>query len=243
MSEPYLQAPAQVPRWLVWVGSIAIVFHLGAIGVNTLAVESGPWPTPDGGEMVSPPLLAQRSSAVVSDYLTPLRQSFVYHRHANKIPAMPGVYLEFHLKDNDGNEIKTVRVPDDNANSWVRHRQEMLTMVFGTDQRVAPRQSEMIYAKGQTPPKVQIWDMQKGQLRLVQVEENKVPLDHPVYGPTEWMFLLAQSYARYLCETHGASKAEMIRHYQEPIRPFVLSEDVPARAFSEIVSNFGEFPR
>ena len=243
MSESYLQPAGQVPHWLIWVGSIAIVFHLGAIGLNTLAAESGPWPGGDGGEMVQPPLLAQRSSAVVSEYLIPLRQSFIYHRYANKIPAMPGVYLEVHLKDEAGNEIKTVRVPDDNANSWVRHRQEMLTVGFGNDQRVAPRQSEMIYAKGQEPPKVQIWRMEKGQLRLVQVEENKVPLNEPVYGPTEWMMLLARSYSRHLCAIYGAAKAEIIRHYQDPIRPFVLTEDVPARAFNEIVCNFGEFPR
>jgi hypothetical protein len=35
----------------------------------------------------------------------------------------------------------------------------------------------------------------------------------------------------------------LIRHYQEPIRPFVLNEDVPAQAFNEIISNFGEFSR
>jgi hypothetical protein len=243
MSEPYLQPGVQVPRWFVWVGSIAIVFHLGAIGVNTLAAPSGPWPSGDGGEMVPAPLLAQRSSSVVSDYLRPMRQSFVYHSHANVIPATPGIYVEFRLKDEQGNEIKRVNLPDDNANGWVRHRQAMLTIIFGTDQRIAPRQSEMIYAPGQEPPKVQIWDMQKGELRLKEIEENRVQLDRPVYGPTEWMFLFARSYSRYLCEIHGAAKAEVIRHYQEPIRPFVLTEEVPARAFSDIVSNFGEFSR
>jgi hypothetical protein len=243
MSEPYLQAPAQVPRWLVWVGSIAIVFHLGAVGVHALAVQSGPWAGNQGGPEPPPYLFARLNEMIGADYLKQLRLGMVYHENANKNPAWPGIYLEFHLKDNHGNEIKTVRVPDENANSWVRHRQGILTFGFGIDQRVAPRQTEMIYAKGQEAPKVQIWQMHKGEYRLIQVEENKVPLNEPVFGPPEWTLMLAQSYSRYLCEIYGAAKAEVVRHYQEPIPPLVLSEDVPARAFSEIVSNFGEFPR
>src|SRR5262249_35084299 len=128
-------------------------------------------------------------------------------------------------------------------NMAVRHRQGLLTLVFGEDRRIMPRQSELIAAPGQTLPVYQVWEMDKGELRLRTMDENQIPRDHPVFGPSEAMFVLAQAYSRYLCETHGAAKAEVIRHYQDPIRPFVLTEDVPARAFEEIVSNFGEFPR
>lgn len=62
--------------------------------------------------------------------------------------------------------------------------------------------------------------------------------------PSEFSFLLARAYSRYLCRTYGAAKVEVLRHHQDPIRPYVLTEaNVPAQAFNEIISNFGEFSR
>jgi hypothetical protein len=242
MSQPHDQTAVRIPRWLVWVGSIAVVFHLGAVGVHALAVQSGPWADNDGMPIASPLLASRMNEMIGADYLRYLRLGLVYHEYANKNPAWPGVYLEFRLKDKEGKDIKTVRIPDEDANWAVRHRQAMLTLVFGDDRQITPRQTEMIPAPGQTVPVYQVWEMEKGQLRIQKMDENRIPRDHPVFGPTEAMFVLAQSYSRYLCETHGAAKAELIRHFQRPIRPYVLTEDVPARAFDEIISNFGEFP-
>jgi hypothetical protein len=228
----------------VWVGSIAIIAHLGAISVNSLAASSGPWPDDTG--MVRPPLLvAEMNEAFAADYLKPLRLNHNYHAQANQLPSTPGVYLEFRLKDEQGQEIETVRLPDDNANAWVRHHQSLLTQqIFWEDHIVAPQQSELIAAPGGEVPKVQYWQKDKGQYRLVTVEVNRVPLSPPVSGPSEWSFMLARAYARYLCRTHGAAKAEVLRHHQNPIRPFVLNaESVQASAFEEAVSNFGEFSR
>jgi hypothetical protein len=243
MSETSLESAAQVPRWVVWVGSIAIVFHLGAIGVNALAVPSGPWAENDGAPIGPPYLASLANEKLAADYLKQLRLGLVYHSHANKRPSWPGVYLEFRLKDKDGREIKTVRVPDENDNAAVRHRQSMLTMLFADDQPIMARQTEMIPAPGQTVPVYNVWQREAGQLRIRKMDENSLPRDGPAFGPTEAMYVLAESYSRYLCETYGAAKAELLRHHQEPFRPFVLNADPPPRAFDEIVSNFGEFPR
>jgi hypothetical protein len=244
MSQPITTPLRRVPTWLLWLGSLAIVFHLGSVGVNALAAPSGPWPGGEGDQIVRPPLIFFNSDRVVADYLQPIRMTTNYHLLANQMPGKPGVWLEFRLKDDDGKELATVKLPDANANAWVRHRQSILTTVFGEDQRIAPPQSEIIAAPGREVPKVQFWDMDKGLLKLKTVDINQIPRDHPVSGPNDFTFLCARSYARYLCRTHGAAKVEIIRHHQDPIRPFVVTEEsVPARQFDEVISIFGEFSK
>jgi hypothetical protein len=66
----------------------------------------------------------------------------------------------------------------------------------------------------------------------------------PVFRPSEWSLVLARSYARHLCRTHGAASAEIIRHTRDPIYPVVLFEREPAAdAFQDLVASFGEMPR
>jgi len=245
MSQQPLPATADgIPRWLIWVGSVAVLFHLGAVGVNALAAQSGPWPDNDG-RMLMPPLLAFKANeSFAADYLKPMRMNLTYHVHANRPTGTPGVYLEFRVKDQDGNEINRLNLPEDSANAWVRHRQSLLAVIFGQDQVIAPPQSELIAAPGQEVPKVQYWDMDKGLLKLKTIDINQIPRDHPVSGPDDFTFLLARSYARFLCRTYGAAKVEIIRHHQDPIRPFVLTqENFQARQFDEIRSTFGEFSK
>lgn len=245
MSQPSSVAFHGIPRWLIWVGSVAIVIHFGAIGVNALAAMSGPWPNHDSG-MIGPPLLAaQVHEAFGADYLRLIRLNHNYHFLANRLPSTPGVYLEFRLKDEQGNELGMARVPDDNANAWVRHHQSLLTQqVFWEDRVVTPQQSELIAAPGGEVPKTQYWKMDKGRLELVTVDVNQVPLTPPVSGPTQWSLMLASAYSRHICRTHGAAKAQVLRHHQNAILPMVLHADnVQANAFDEIISNLGEFSR
>ncbi|HMF10937.1 MAG TPA: hypothetical protein VKE94_01490 [Gemmataceae bacterium] len=242
MSQNGSQPDSRLPRWLVWLGSAAIVFHLGTVGVSMLAAQSGPW-ADNNGRPTSPPFLASRiHEAFGADYLKPIRMNLNYHVLANRLPATPGVYLEFRLKDATGSDLGTVRVPDETASPWVRHRQSLLLDIFTEDVQVLPPQSEVIAAPGREVPTVQFWEMEKGQLRLRTVDINQVPRDRPVYGPTRWMFLFAHSYTRYLCHVHGAAKSEILRHHQDAIRPYVLdAETVPAGQFQEVTSNFGEY--
>jgi hypothetical protein len=245
MSESPSLPPVRVPRWLLWVGSVAVAAHFAAVGVNALAAPSGPWPDNANG-VVDPPLLAARiNESFGADYLKLVRLTTNYHVLANHPLASPGVYLEFRLADEQGNELATVKLPDDDANPWVRHRQSLLTQqLLWEDRQVVPQQSELIAAPGGEVPKEQYWRLEKGRLELVTVDVNKVPLTPPVSGPTQWSFMLARAYARHLCRTHGAAKAEVLRHHQNVLRPFVLhAENVPARDFEEVISNFGEFSR
>jgi hypothetical protein len=245
MSESYVLPAAQVPRWLVWVGSIAIVFHLGAIGVNTLAASSGPWAENDG-RMVPPPLLASKvNQALATDYLKPIRMDRNYHAEANRSLFTPGVWLEFRLKDEQGEQIAVVKLPDEDANPMVRHRQSLLTLPFTEDTFRTPPQSEVIAAPGKEVPRELIWEeVGSGKLALKTININEIPRNRQVSGPSDWMILFARSYARQLCREYGAATVELIRHHQNQVPPVVLDmEQVPQAMFQEVTSNFGEFPR
>jgi hypothetical protein len=244
MAESDVQPAAHVPRWILWVGSIAIVCHLGAVGVNTLAAPSGPWAENDG-RMVPPPLLASKFNQVfAADYLKPIRMDRNYHAEANRSLFTPGVWLEFRLKDEQGEQIAVVKLPDDDENPMVRHRQSLLTIPFTEDMRHVPPQSEVIAAPGKEVPRVQIWEeVGRGKLALKTIDINQIPKDG-VSGPDEWMFLFARSYARRLCREYRAAKAEMIRHHQNQAPPDILDrEQVPQAMFQEVTSNFGEFTK
>jgi hypothetical protein len=247
MSDSSTQPVEGLPRWLLWIGSLALIFHFTALGIHALAAPSGPWPNDDNG-IVSPPLAAARLDSFFADYLKPIRLTHNYHLLANRTPGMPGVYLEFRLKDEEGHEIGTVKLPDENASCWVRHRQSLLTQyVVWEDWPIRPPQSEVIAAPNQEVPKVQYWEMVgKGQLQLLTVDINHIPKDRPVpvQGPKDWSLLTARAFARHLCREHGAAKVQVLRHHQEAIRPIVLTEQrAQARDFDEVVSDFGEFSK
>jgi hypothetical protein len=236
-----------LPRWLLWAGSLAVIFHFTALGVHALAAPSGPSGPNDENGIRQPPVAAERLDGVFADYLKPIRLAHSYHLLANRTPGMPVIYLEFRLKDQDGKEIGTVKLPDQSASCWVRHRQSLLTQyVVWEDRPVFPPQSEVIAAPNQEVPKAQYWEMEKGQLRLLTVDVNQIPRDRvvPVQGPTPFSMLVARAYSRHLCREHGAAKVQVLRHHQEPIRPFVLTEQrVQARDFDEHISDFGEFSK
>jgi hypothetical protein len=57
--------------------------------------------------------------------------------------------------------------------------------------------------------------------------------------PSDWALVLARSYGRYLCRTHGAASAEIVRHTREPVSPAVLfGMRPPPNAFDEYVATF-----
>jgi hypothetical protein len=213
--------------------------------VLVLAAPSGPWPTSFGSSMAAEPQFAQGiSNATTRNYLMPLKMTHNYHFPSNR-PAPPGVFFEVRLKDETGELLKTIRVPDENASFWVRHRQSLLAQALADDQPVQPRAGEVVAAPGKQVQTVDIWDTaENNTLRLRSVPEHLIPRERPVYRPSEWSLVLARSYARYLCRVHGAASAELIRHTREPVLPAVMFlEDPPAGTFDELVSSFGELPR
>jgi len=243
MSQPLSNTAIKLPRWAIWAGSVAILFHLGALGVNALAAPSGPWP--DSGMIRFAFVFYSVDGSLKPVYLSPLGFARSYHLLANRQPELPGVSLEFRLKDKEGKEVATVMVPDRNANPWVYHRQSILSQQpVWDDDLLIPPQGEVIPAPGQEAPTVQFWNLDQGRLKLVTVSVNQIPKDRPVRGPRDLSYLLAGSYARYLCRAHGAAKAELLRHHQEVIGPGVLEvQTVPKGIFEEVISEFGEFPK
>ena len=234
-----------LPPWIVILGSAVVVFHLFAVVVLAVAAPSGPWPTAFGTSMALEPQFAQSISTVTTrQYLRPLKMTHNYHFPSNR-PAPPGVFFEVRLKDETGELLKTIRVPDENASFWVRHRQSLLAQALADDQPVQPRAGEVVAAPGKQVQTVDIWDTaENNTLRLRSVPEHLIPRERPVFRPSEWSLVLARSYARYLCRVHGAASAELIRHTREPVMPAVMFlEDPPAGTFDELVSSFGELPR
>ncbi len=235
-----------LPSWLTVVGSAAIAAHLVAVAAMVLAAPSGPWPSGGGSTMSTPPQFAYSLNELVpAGYLQSLGMANNYHFLRNR-PAVPGVSFEIRLRDETGTPLKTVKFPDESANFWVRHRQSLLARGLADDQPVEPPQGEMIPAPNRSAPMVQIWEMAGNQqLQLRRVPQHLVSRDRPVYSPSERSLLLARSYARYLCRGNRATRAEVIRHTQEPIPPavmFMSGPPPPGASNNDLISNFGELP-
>jgi hypothetical protein len=245
MPNVFTQPGDRVPRWLVLLGSLVIGFHLTSVVFGALAAPSGPWPTPDGRDTFTRPQFAFSAyRAVGLDYLSGLKLANNYHFPGTR-PGLLGVYLEIRLKDEKGQPIATLHFPEDNVNTWVRHGQAVMARGLTDDQPIAPPMTETVAPPNQQVRTVPIWDIvENNHLRLKEVPEHLIPRDRPVQQPSEVVLLLTRSVTRYLCRTHGAASAEVIRHTQVPISPAVLFMDnVQPGAFDELISNFGELPR
>jgi hypothetical protein len=241
--------PAALPRWLIGVASAVIVFHLSSVVVRALTAPSGPWPTAQGVNYIPPPPFALTLYQWLPEkYLGALQMTHNYHFPSNR-PGGPVVTLEFRLKDENGKVVETVMIPDSKANSWVRHRQSIMgNLWLSLDEPVTPPQMEAIPAPHRRAPSAQIWEMvpnSPNRMELKTVPEHLIPRDRPVVRPSEVSMLFARSYARYLCRSHGAARVELIRHHQDPIPPEILfiGDGVPAGAFEEVQSNFGELSK
>jgi hypothetical protein len=244
MPRPASDPARGMPRWLIFLGSLAIAFHFLAVVCGALAAPSGPWPTMEGSNLATPPQFAFSLDYLTRPYLKLVKMTHNYHFATNR-PGMPGSYFEARLKDESGRELATIQIPDANANFWVRHRQALLAQGLADDQPVQPPPGEVIAAPNQALPNVPIWDaVENRRLKIRTVPEHLIPRDRPVFRPSDWSLVLARSYGRYLCRAHGAASVEIIRHTQESIPPVVLSLDnVQAGAFDELISNFGEISR
>jgi hypothetical protein len=63
-------------------------------------------------------------------------------------------------------------------------------------------------------------------------------------GPTEWSLILVRSYARYLCQKHGAASAEVVRHSRETAPPLVLlMGEPPPDTINDLVASYGDLSR
>ncbi len=242
---PQAESPACAATpsgWACGIGSLLIVFHLGAVAAGAFAAPSGPWPTPNGGELSSPPQFAfSLHKGMAESYLGLVRLTHNYHFPSNR-PATSGVYFEARLRDSSGQDRGTLRVPDPAAAPWVRYRQALLAKGLADDRPVPPPTGEVIPAPNRAAPATAIWDLAgPHRLRLAAVPNHLLPRDRPVFRPSDWSQVLARSYARHLGRTHGASTVEIVRYTQEAIPPAVMFfKDIAPEAFEPLVSTFGE---
>src|SRR4051794_23954849 len=99
MAQPRPNLARALPRWVVIAGSVAIGFHLLAVGVLVAAARSGQWPSPFGPSMAEPPPFAATLDRFTTRYyLRSLRMTHNYHFITNR-PGDTSVYLEVRLKD------------------------------------------------------------------------------------------------------------------------------------------------
>jgi hypothetical protein len=243
MPQPFPPARVRVPTWFIVAASLAICLHLGLVGLHSLATVSGPWGMSEE-PMAPPPQFAMAVDRFsFPAYLLPLRLTHTYHFATNR-PETMGIYFEARLKDESGKEIARLRFPEEGANPWVRNRENILAQLLGDDMPLPPPQGEVVAAPGKAVPRISYWQMTSpGNLEIRSVEQHLVPRDRPVMQPNPWALLLSRSYARYLCRSHGAASAEIIRHSKRAIPPEVLVTNLPGGEFEELVSNFGELPR
>jgi hypothetical protein len=247
----------EMPAWLMWIGSAAIVLHLTALGALALSARSGPWVTPFGNTPAEGPQFAQAINGLTTNYyLRYLGMTHNYHFLTSQA-SFPGVALEVRLRDAEGNLIKTVKFPEEDANFWVRHRQAMLAQAIGDDQPAPARGGEALALQGDKARKLNFWlepqevaALQKTRVLLPQLptldpvpegkkanrlvlvpvradDRNNVPDRMTLSTPSDWSLILAKAYVRHLARKHNAATAELIRVHRSAIPPELMFAEQP----------------
>jgi hypothetical protein len=259
MSRAPSASNSPIPRWLVAVGSAAIVVHLAAVVIPILDMPSGPWSNSEGVSLEDAPGFAHSASGLTTVHADYFRVAHSYHFISNRPADIPGVRFEVRLKNDQGEVIETLHFPDPNANPWVRHRQEVLANALAPDLPIQQQGGEVIPAAGENPT-VFLWALpgedfsgmkppppptdRNVPLHLQAVPQHRVPRYRMAMRPSEWALILARSYTRYLCRTHGAASGEIIRHTRESVSPAVLfGNDTPPANFNDLEASFGDMSK
>jgi hypothetical protein len=243
MPQPASNAVSAVPRLVILIGSVAVVFHFLAVISNVLAAPSGPWVTPGDpfGEMAMPPRFALGLGEVLApNYLKPIKMVQNYHFLSNQT-KLPEVYFEAKLSNETNQEIATQKLPDEHANFWVRHRYSLLARGLGGDMPFQPMEGEAVGAPGQSVPDATVWSWE-GKIKTIEsLPQHLVPRNRDVLRPSELARVLAKSYARYLSSSTGAVSVEVIRYSRYPIPHNVLFMGKPPPDMLEpVVASFGK---
>jgi len=250
-----MESKRPLPRGLIILGSVAVVLHLSALAVLVIAAPSGPWVSPFGdSEAAEPEFIKGLNQTFGPYYLHPLHITHNYHFMSNQ-PEMPQVYIEARLRDAAG-KLTTLKLPDPEANYWVRHRQTLLAQALGGDQGYQPPRDSGT-AENLRKLEVTLWYAPSGTTEnklqtKKEYEWRRIQQEPPgifmFNRPSEWSQVLARSYGRYLLREHGAAKVEIVRHSRSPILPEILLPTLQAemvqmlqqRTFTDLVCNFGE---
>ncbi len=243
----YNIAPKPLPVWLKIGGSIFAVWHVAAVALLAIGAPSGPWMHPRFGFVQAD---GPRFAAVVNNsftyplYLEPLRMSHNYHFESNRL-QVPASYLEVHLKDELG-KVTMVKIPDDKANFWVRHRQAVLAKSLAND--LPPMQRDptpKLLPAGQEEVKdVEVWEPGPNNIMTIALETRSDAQKKQSARPAPLSKVLAESYMRYLCKEHKAVSAELVRCTQpQPIPTWLFMPSIPPEDFAVLKHHFGEYRR
>jgi hypothetical protein len=249
-------APRPIPFWFKVAGSVFAVGHLSLIGLYVLAANSGPWQTPPGSMIPAAPYDGPQFAAGISArftysyYLSPLQMTHNYHFATNR-PTDFAVYFEVQVTTKL-EEVKTVRIPNDKANFWVRHRQELLAQALVPDQplpppgprRLAPLQKGE-RGKDDGLPKIEVWKSGGDHvLRLSMVTHEDPVLELPdLDQATPRAKLVVRAFARHAMRQHNGVSGEVIRHSRATVVPMDMLRPRPPDFFKELKSHFGEMQR
>jgi hypothetical protein len=251
---PLLAKP--LPGWVVVLVSLFVVFHFLALGAHVLSARTGPWLVPSMGipSMAEPPAFAALVDQRTREYyLRPLGLIGDY-TYASDRGDMPEVYIEARLRNEQGDLIKTIRLPDKTDNAWLRQRHALLALGLGGDMPVPVQQMVQIPAPGQQSPKIKLWQpagpMEK-KLVLHETEQHLVKglMKDPTMQlsrPREWTLLLARAYARYLCGQVKAASVELVRFHRDALSPVLLvlpGDQIPPGTFDTFESQFEVYTR
>ncbi len=235
-----------LPRWVVLVGSLLVVFHLGSVVLNAMSAPSGPWPgrDRDGNPVVEPVPPPHLVSMVLEKgpaaYLRAIKQSHTSHFRSNR-PGGPEAYLKIELYDKNGISVKSLRFPDPQASAAVQNRQTALVNWLTEDETVRPSMTEKVAAPGAVAPTITVWDWNQLDRTnvLVEMDENDIPRDRPTFRPSSWSLIVLRSLVRYLCRAHGAESADVDRYHRMPVDPQILQERELQLDTTEIRSSYG----
>ncbi len=220
--------PRELPPWLTTSISVVVVLHLGAIIFLVLAASSGPWlinfgPIPSS-DALGPPFATTVNQVTANYYLRPLQMTHNYHFLSNRA-GEPGVRFEAKIRDEDGNVIETVEIPDQRANFWVWHRQKLLAQGIYQDQMVQRSGTEKIEAPDKKASFTKYyWNPSKdgGPMTLLARSSAGNPPEEVQLRPTAWSLVLAKSYMRYLRDKYDAKSVDLYRHTRQGIRPELM---------------------
>jgi hypothetical protein len=228
MDMPRDRAATVLPRWVIVLGSLAIGFHLFNALLSTLNVRSGPWVTNVGPSPAEPPPFA----AIIGDALTVPYNRLVkvnhnFHFDSNR-QEIQEITFEARLRDSSGKVIDTQKIPEPEANAFVRQRQWLLAQRLGGDEPVPPVQGVVLAPPGQELPAMYWWQEEHPRLlKLYKGNANTIPRNPQLMQPSEASFIAVRSYARYVKRLHGASAVEIMRTWRDPVMPTILFAPEP----------------
>lgn len=213
-----------------------------------MAAPSGPWPGMDGPDMAMPPqLVAMGHNDLALPYLRAVQMTHNYHFRTNRV-GQPDAYVEVQLQDRDGQQLKTLRIPDPKASPAVRRRQAALVRWLTDDIPVQANITEKIPAPGAKAPELPIWEPEdpeapRSKLMLVRVPEHELGQKRQAFRPSDWSLVVVRAMSRHLCRLHGCEQAEVSRHSKEAIPPRILTEKEAPPEMEELVSMYGRLPK